>query len=129
MAAHSWPVETVAARPPQGPKSIRVLAAQAETLDERAVTVDVHVGKVAEQTAALSYQQEQSTTRVVVVLVLLEVFREVLDALAQHGHLHLRGSGVTGLGCVLFDDRLLDIWFECHKLIPFSLVARCWSPD
>src|SRR5690606_14714489 len=58
-----------------------LLATPAEALDERAVTVDVRVGEVAEQTAALANQQEQATTRVVVVLVLLEVLREVLDAL------------------------------------------------
>jgi len=56
------------------------LAAQSETLDERAVTLDVDVLEVAQETAALSDEQQQATTRVVVVLVLLQVLRQVLDA-------------------------------------------------
>ena len=85
------------------------LAAQSETLDQRPVTVDVDVLEVAEQTTALTDHQEQTTTRVVVVLVLLQVLCKVLDALRQHRDLHLGGSGVTGVRRVLFDDRLLGV--------------------
>jgi hypothetical protein len=49
------------------------LAAEPQALDQRAVTRDVDVLEVAEQTAALTDHEEQTTTRVVVVLVLLQV--------------------------------------------------------
>src|SRR5690606_22583880 len=105
------------------------LSAQSKTLDQRAVTLDVHALEVAEQTTTLTDEQEQPTTRVVVVLVLLEVLGEVLDALRQHCGLHLGGSGVTGVRRVLFDDRLLDVCFQCHRFDPLSLVARRATPD
>jgi hypothetical protein len=76
---------------------------------------------------ALTHEQEQTTTRVVVVLVLLQVLGEVLDALRQHCDLHLGGSGVTGVRRVLFDDRLLDVCFQCHRFDPLS--ACCAAPD
>src|SRR5690606_13948998 len=74
-------------------------ATQPETLDQRAVAVDVDVLQVSQQPATLTHEQQQATTRVVVVLVLLQVLGEVLDAAGQHGDLHFRGPGVTGVGC------------------------------
>src|SRR5690606_6484416 len=73
------------------------LTGQTQSLDERTVTLDVDVLQVAEESAALTDEQEGPTTRVVVVLVLLEVLGEVFDAPRQHGHLNLGGTGVTGV--------------------------------
>jgi hypothetical protein len=56
-----------------------VLAAQAETLDQRAVTLDVGVLQVVQQATTLADKQQQATTAVVVVLVLLQVTRQVRD--------------------------------------------------
>src|SRR5690606_1491815 len=97
----------------------RNLAAQPQTLDQRAVALDVDVLEVAEEPAALAHEQQKPTTRVVVVLVLLEVLREVLDPLGEDRDLHLGGSGVCGVGGVLVDDRLLDVCIQCHRGIPF----------
>src|SRR5690606_23954930 len=105
------------------------LSTKTETLDERAVAVDVDVLQVTQQATALTDEQEQATARVVVVLVCLEVLGEVLDALRQHCDLHLGGSGVTGVRRVLFDDRLLDVCFQCHRFDPLSLIARRPTPD
>lgn len=85
-----------------------VLSAKTESLDERTVTLDINVLEVTEQATALAYKQEQTATRVVVVLVLFEMFGQVFDALSLQRNLHLRGPGVTWMGCILFDDRLLD---------------------
>src|SRR5215207_2883000 len=101
------------------PRRNRRLAAQTETLDELAVAVDVDIGEVAEQTTTLTDEEEQATTRVVVVLVLLQVLGEVLDPLGEDRDLDLRGSSVTGVGRVLFDDRLLGVCIECHRWDPF----------
>ena len=87
--------------------------------------------KIAEQTTALTDEQGTTTTRVVVVLVLLEVLRQVLDALRQHCDLHLGGSGVTGVRRVyssMID--FLTVCFKCHQnSIPSLLVARRPAPD
>src|SRR5690349_9319216 len=53
---------------------------KAETLDDGAVSVDVGLLQVVEQTTTLADEQQQTTTAVVVVLVLLEVLGEVADA-------------------------------------------------
>ena len=42
--------------------SAQVLAAQSETLDQRAVTLDVDVLQVTQQSATLSNQEQQTTT-------------------------------------------------------------------
>jgi hypothetical protein len=95
------------------------LATKSETLNERTVTRNVNVGEVTEETAALADEEEKSATRVVVVLVLLEVLGQILDARGEQCNLNLRGSSVTGVRCVFFDDRLLDVCFESHVVIPF----------
>ena len=100
------------------------LSAKTETLDELTVTRDVYIGEVAEEAAALTNQEQQSTTRVVIVLVLFEVLSEIFDALAQEGNLDLGGSSVTGVSCVFVDDRLLDVCFESHMVIPFLCPLR-----
>jgi hypothetical protein len=80
------------------------LSTQSKTLDERTVAVDVYALEVSEEATTLTYEKQQATTAVVVVLVLLEVLGEVLDALAKNSNLNLRRTGVTWVGCVLFDD-------------------------
>ena len=52
-------------------------AAQAETLDDRAVALDLGLLQVVEQPATLADEEQQPTTAVVVVLVRLEVLGEV----------------------------------------------------
>src|SRR4051794_28208072 len=65
------------------------LSAQAETLDDRPIPVDVGLGQVVEQPAALTDQQQQPPAAVVVVLVLAQVLGEVADAPRQQRDLHL----------------------------------------
>ena len=90
--------------------SSAVLAAQSETLDERTVARDVDVLKVTQQATALADEQQQTTTRVMIVLVLFQVFSEIFDAGGQHCDLHLGAAGITRMGGVLVDNCLLGIW-------------------
>ena len=64
-------------KPPESYESggfcLRHLAAKTETLDQCTVALDVYPLQVAEEALALTYEKKESTTRVVVVLVLLEV--------------------------------------------------------
>src|ERR1700761_6809489 len=84
------------------------LSTQSETLDQRAVTLDVDVTEVAQQAATLANHEQTTTVGVVVVLVFLEVLGQVVDPSCEQRHLNLGGSGVTWVGCVLFDDRVLN---------------------
>src|SRR3954453_5168834 len=66
------------------------LSAQAEALDDRPIPVDVGLGEVVQQPAALADQQQQPPTAVVVVLVRAQVLGEVADALRHQRDLDLR---------------------------------------
>lgn len=70
------------------------LFAEAEASDYFAVAVDVAVVEIAELTPPLANKLEEATTRVIVVLVRLQVRGEVLDALREDRHLDLRGAGI-----------------------------------
>src|SRR6476646_529903 len=97
-------------RPPRGATACaRRSAAKAETLDDGAVSVDVRLLQVVEQTTTLTDEQQQTTTAVVVVLVLLEVLGEVADAVRQQRDLNLGRAGVTLVRGVLGDDLLLGL--------------------
>ena len=71
-------------------------ATDTEPLDDRAVARDVRALEVLEEAAALADQDEQATTRVMIVLVALEVLGEVADATGEHGDLDLGAAGVRG---------------------------------
>ncbi len=78
--------------------------ANAEALDDAAVTLDVAAGQIVEQATTATDKKQQTTTTVVVVLVRLEVFGEVVDAVRQQCDLDLGGTGVTLVLLVLGDD-------------------------
>ena len=102
-------------------------ATQAEARDHRAVALDVGLLQVVQETATLAHEQQQTTTAVVVVLVHLEVFGEVRDAVAQERDLHLGGTGVALDGGVLGNDLLLGICVSTNRHVElpiFRLVAR-----
>jgi hypothetical protein len=65
------------------------LLPEAEAPDYLAIAIDVATVDVTEVTAPLAYQLEEASPGVVVVLVNLEVFRQVLDAVSQESDLHL----------------------------------------
>src|SRR3954452_8862588 len=70
---HPRAADMEGAAAPGGVSRSATSTAQAETLDDRAVALDVGLVEVVQQPATLADQQQQPTTRVVVVLVRLEV--------------------------------------------------------
>jgi hypothetical protein len=105
------------------------LSAKTKSLDQRTVTCDVNALEVSEKAATLTDHEEQATTAVVVVLVLLEVLGEVLDALAENSNLNLRRTGVTWVGCILVDNCGLYLWVKCHSSIPFGSLRGAHAFD
>src|SRR5699024_1363713 len=83
-------------------------ATQSERGDQRAVAVDVDLTQVLQQPAALTDQQ-QASSGVVVLLVVLEMLGEPLDALREQRDLNFRGAGVALVRGVFGNDSLLDI--------------------
>src|SRR5690606_34444535 len=99
--------------PPQGLSS-----AEAESLNQRTIPLDVHSHEVVEQSATTADQQQQTTTRMVVLLVHLEVLGEVGDPLRQQGHLRLGRSRVGLVKTELGQDRFLLLRGQSHVFTP-----------
>ena len=96
------------------PSHLSSVSADSETLDQRTVALDIDPTQVAEHVAAAADEDHETTTRVVVVLVELEVLRQVADATSQNRNLDLGRTRVALVGCVLIDDFLLDSGIQCH---------------
>src|SRR5690606_7581713 len=107
--------------PRTGTASLRSSAAQAQTLDQRPVALDVGLLEVAEQALALADQQQQAASAVVVVLVLTGVLGELLDPGGQERDLDLRRAGVALGRGVLLDDLLLGGSVHRHGRLLLSL--------
>jgi len=90
------------------------LSAQAESLDDRPVPIDVGAVQVVQQAPTAADQQQQAAPAVVIVLVRLEVFGQVTDAPAQQRNLHLGGAGVAVSGGMVGNDLLLDVVSQWH---------------
>lgn len=68
----------------------RELSAQAETCDQLSISLDIFTLEVVQQAAALADHHQQATPAVVIVLVSAEMIGQMVDAVAQEGHLDLR---------------------------------------
>jgi hypothetical protein len=79
-------------------------AAYAQPLDQRFVTRIIYAREIIEQLASLGHELEQSTPRMVILDVGLEVLGESIDALRKDRHLHLGRTGIACLGRIRLDD-------------------------
>src|SRR3954470_14002567 len=96
-AAASLPDEQ-RTNPVSASKRAKTSAANAQPLDQRLVTRFVDTSEVIEQLATLGHELEQSTPGMVILDVGLEMLGEAGNALREDRHLHLRRTGVAGLG-------------------------------
>ena len=87
------------------------LLPQAESSADSTIALDVSLLEVVLQAATTTYHLEQTTTRVVVLLVELEVLVQVVDALGEQCNLDFGGTGVTLVTGIFLDDSFL------HSLI------------
>ena len=70
----------------------------------RAVAVDVLLGQVVQEVAALTDHHEEAAAAVVVVLVHPQVLGQLVDAGGEDGNLDLGRTGVALMGCILGND-------------------------
>src|SRR5690348_2416417 len=99
-------------------------ATQAETADQRLVALGVLALQVAEQAAAMVDHLQEATTRVVVLLVRLEVVGQLLDARGQQRDLHLRRTCVGRRAAVILDDLAGLFGGKRHGSL---LDGTCWN--
>ena len=99
------------------------LLAQAKLGAYLAVALDIGLFKVVLKAAAAADHLEQTTAGMVVVLVLLEVLVQVVDALSQQSDLHLGGTGVALVGLVGVDNDGLLVFRDHNNFDPFLIFA------
>ena len=85
---------------------IRLLA-DAEFLNDGFVALGVVFLEVVEQATPLADQHEKTTARAMILLVRLEVFRQLTNALAEQCDLYLRTTRVCRMRAVLVNEGLL----------------------
>ncbi len=123
-----WPPQPHYAKARRSGLSKRLdVVANTELLDEGTVLFDVAVLDVLQETAALTDEHHEATTRVVVLLVHLQVLGQVADALGKNRDLHLRASGVAFALAEFFDELgsalLGDAEFVGHGISTFLQAA------
>lgn len=95
------------------------LATQAETFNQRTVAGNINALKVPEQTATLPDEEQEAATRVVVVLVRLEVLGELVDAVGEQSNLDFWRPSISGTSLILLDDGLFDLRGDTHQIVLF----------
>ena len=91
--------DCVATEPCRTASPTSVLLADAQAADQFRVALRVLALQVIEQAPALTDQLQQAAARVMILRVGLEVFGEVVDALAEERHLNFGGAGVGRESC------------------------------
>ena len=80
------------------------LLTQAERLDDSTVAVDVDVVEMLQQLAATAYHHGQRAGGVEVLVILLQVLRQVLDAIGEQGNLSLGRTSVGSRLAILAEN-------------------------
>src|SRR4029079_9135735 len=80
-----------------------------------------------EEAPSLTDEFQQPPAGAVILRVRLEMFREVVDALAQDGDLSFRRSGVLSVGLVAADDVGLAVLGQCQINLHARLRPRRWA--
>lgn len=85
------------------------LLANAEFVDDVLVALGIVAFEVIEQAAALAYHHQETAAGGVILLVRLEVFRQLSDTFAEHRDLHLGAAGVVVVSAVPGNDVLFSL--------------------
>ena len=83
------------------------LLTKTESLDDGTIAVDVVVVEVLQQLTTLTDEHCQRTGCVVILVILLQVLRQVRDAIAEESNLCLCRTGILCVLTILTKDLLL----------------------
>jgi hypothetical protein len=70
--------------------------------------------QIIEQIASPADHFQQTSTRVVVLFVFLEMAGQRIDALREQGYLYLRRACIAFMHTAFFDDSLFFLTGHCH---------------
>ena len=93
---------------PYRTRAPRHLSPQTELIDELSIAVKILPLQIVEQATSLAHDPHQPTTRMMILLVVLEVLGELVQALGQKTHLNLCRTGVSGMPPMGLDHALLN---------------------
>lgn len=85
-----------------------LLTAQAKARNQRLVTFGLGPPQIGEETSALTHKPKEPAPRVMVLLMDLEVLREIVDASGEQGHLDSSRTRIRARLAMLRDGFLLD---------------------
>ena len=94
------------------------LLSEVQCLDQIAVSLDIVVTKVVEQSSSLPDKHEKPPSGMVVLLVDLEMLGKVINPLGEYGHLDIGRTGILLMPLELFDDLLLFLCMQRHFFYP-----------
>ena len=95
------------------------LLTEIQSGNEGTITFNIRLLQVLEHIAATTDHQQQTAVGMVIVLVLLQMLIQVVDALSQESDLHFRGTGVSFMLCISSDDFRL-----VHREPPLKYVPK-----
>src|SRR5215211_1756795 len=78
-----------------------LFVAQAQALSDTQITCVINLAQVGQQTTALSYHLEQTTTTGFIFLIDTKMIRQLLDAARQNGDLYLGRTGIRIMTVVI----------------------------
>jgi hypothetical protein len=81
----------------------RWLLSNAQPLDDRPVPGIVHIAKIIQQSPATADKLEKTPSGVVILLMKLEMLRQIRNPVRQHGNLNFRRSGIIVMLPMPFD--------------------------
>src|SRR6202023_68409 len=99
------------------------LLADAELTDDIAVANGVADLQVVQKTAPLAYQHQETTAGCVILLVHLEMLRELADALTEDRDLYFGAPGVGLMGPEAGDNFALSLCCQHAYLSTLSVVS------
>ena len=102
------------------------LLSDVQLLDDSTVSLDVDLLEVAEKISSVTYHFKKTAAAVEVLVVLLEVRVEVVDAVCEDSDLNLGRACVAFVSLVLIDNSLF--YFFLHDLFTFQNFI-CVSSD
>ena len=93
----------------------RLLATKSEFADDRVILVDIAMTQIIEKLPTTRDQLEQALARIIILLVYLEMLRQLVDALRKQCDLHLRRTRVRSMRFVVGDYLLFKFCACCHS--------------
>lgn len=100
-----------------------VLPTESELRNECPVPLDVVAPEVIQQPTTTTHEHQQATTAVMVLLVELQMLRQVVDAPREERNLHLRRTGIGSVEAML-SDRCSGIGHAKTKILRVAEAAR-----